>query len=86
MSVSAHPKNSRSWGLMDHTGLLKLGPVGSLDPTQGSQEELLSPVSLIRAVFPYSPSPEVGAAAQTSALGTEVLDVQTQLDGRVGKM
>lgn len=52
MSVSAHPKNSRSWGLMDHTGILKLGPVGSLDPTQGSQEQLLSPVSLISAVFP----------------------------------
>lgn len=85
MSISAHPKKSHSWGLMDHTGVLKLDPVGSLDPTQGFQVELLSPESLLRAVFPCSPSPEVDAAAQSSALGTGVLDVQTQLDGRFGK-
>lgn len=41
MSVSAHPKSSCSWGLMDHKGVLKLGPVGSLDLSQ----ELLSPGS-----------------------------------------
>lgn len=41
--------------------------------------ELHSPGSFPRAVFPYSASPEVDAAAHTSALGTEVLDVQTQL-------
>lgn len=41
--------------------------------------ELCSPGSFPRAVFPYSASPEVDAAAHTSALGTEVLDVQTQL-------
>lgn len=69
---------------MDHTGVLKLGPVGSLDPTQGFQVELLSPGSLLKAIFPYSPSPEVDAAVQTSALGMEVLDIQLQLHGRVG--
>lgn len=42
MSVRAHPNSSCSWGLMGHTGGLKLGPNGSFDLSQ----ELLSPGSL----------------------------------------